>query len=236
MFNITSDQFSGPLDLLLRLIEEHNLQITDISLSTVTNEYLEYIKQVESTTNDLADFLVIASTLILIKSKSILPTLELSKDETEEILDLKERLIIYKIFKDKIGNINYLRSQKSYLFSHTPFLNVEVIFSPPKSLDLDMLKSAFENLLELYQKEKIILPTKKIKILVNLKDRISNLLNIFKDKKNCNFKDVANNKEDKISLVVSFLAILHLAKDGMITLSQQDSFGDINIESTENNY
>ena len=236
MFNITSDQFSGPLDLLLRLIEEHNLQITDISLSTVTNEYLEYIKQVESTTNDLADFLVIASTLILIKSKSILPTLELSKDETEEILDLKERLIIYKIFKDKIGNINYLRSQKAYLFSHTSFLNVEVIFSPPKSLDLDMLKSAFENLLELYQKEKIILPTKKIKILVNLKDRISNLLNIFKDKKNCNFKDVANNKEDKISLVVSFLAILHLAKDGMITLSQQDSFGDINIESTENNY
>ncbi len=236
MFNITSDKFSGPLDLLLRLIEEHNLQITDISLSTVTNEFLEYIKQVESTTNDLADFLVIASTLILIKSKSILPTLELSKDETEEILDLKERLIIYKIFKDKIGNLNYLRSQKHYLFSHTPFLNVEVIFSPPKELNLEMLKSAFENLLELYQKEKLVLPTKKIKILVNLKDRISNLLNIFKDKKNCNFNDVAANKEDKVSLVVSFLAILHLAKDGMITLSQQNNFGDINIESTENNY
>jgi segregation and condensation protein A len=236
MFNITSEKFSGPLDLLLRLIEERNLSITDISLSTVTNEFLEYIKQVESTTNDLADFLVIASTLILIKSKSILPTLELSRDETEEILDLKERLIIYKIFKDKISNINYLRSQKQYLFSHTPFLNVEVIFSPPKDLNLEMLKSAFENLLELYQKEKIILPTKKIKILVNLKDRISNLLKIFKDRKNCNFNDVTANKEDKVSLVVSFLAILHLAKDGMITLSQQDNFGDINIESTENNY
>jgi len=70
-------------------------------LSNVTNEYLDYIKQAESNTNELADFLVIASTLILIKSKAILPTLELSSEETEEILDLKERLIVYKIFKQK---------------------------------------------------------------------------------------------------------------------------------------
>lgn len=105
MFNIKTEQFSGPLDLLLRLIEERNLQITDISLSNVTNEYLEYIKQAESSTNELADFLVIASTLILIKSKAILPTLELSSEETEEILDLKERLILYKIFKQKTQNI-----------------------------------------------------------------------------------------------------------------------------------
>ena len=69
MFNIKTEQFSGPLDLLLRLIEERNLQITDISLSSVTNEYLEYIKQAESSTNELADFLVIASTLILINPK-----------------------------------------------------------------------------------------------------------------------------------------------------------------------
>lgn len=101
LFEIKTEQFSGPLDLLLKLIEERNLEITEISLSSVTNEYLDYIKQIESNTNELADFLVIASTLILIKSKAILPTLELSSEETEEILDLKERLIVYKIFKQK---------------------------------------------------------------------------------------------------------------------------------------
>lgn len=101
VFNINTEKFSGPLDLLLRLIEEKNLNINDIALSSVTNEYLEYIKSIKANPNELADFLVIASTLILIKSKSILPTLELSSEETEEILDLKERLIVYKIFKDK---------------------------------------------------------------------------------------------------------------------------------------
>jgi segregation and condensation protein A len=235
MFNITSTQFSGPLDLLLRLIEERNLEITDISLSNVTNEYLEYIKQAESNSNELADFLVIASTLILIKSKAILPTLELSKEETEEILDLKERLIVYKIFKQKSLYISELSQQKRCLFSHQPFIDVEVIFSPPKNLTLEMFKNAFENILDLYQKEKIILPTKKVRILVNLKDRINNLLSIFKGKDRCNFNEISGNKEDKINIVVTFLAILHLAKDGLITLDQENNFGEIGIVSNEIN-
>ncbi|HOY90588.1 MAG TPA: segregation/condensation protein A [Bacteroidales bacterium] len=234
MFNIKTEKFSGPLDLLLRLIEERNLEITDISLSNVTNEYLEYIKQVEYSTNELADFLVIASTLILIKSKSILPTLELSSEETEEILDLKERLILYRIFKQKSQLISEISKEKNILFSHQPFAEVEVIFSPPNNLTLEMFKNAFENLLDIYQKEKIILPTKKIKILVNLKERINNLLSMFRNKDKCNFKDITNNKEDKINMVVTFLAVLHLAKDGFITLNQEDNFGDINIECSKN--
>ena len=233
MFNITSEQFNGPLDLLLRLIEERNLEITDFSLSNVTNEYLEYIKEAESNSNELADFLVIASTLILIKSKAILPTLELSKEETEEILDLKERLIIYKIFKEKSLYISELSKQKRFLYSHPPFVDVEVIFSPPKNLTLEMFKQAFENILDLYQKEKIILPTKKVRILVNLKDRINNLLSIFKGKDKCNFNEISGSKEDKIGIVVTFLAILHLAKDGLITLDQESNFGEIGIVSNE---
>jgi len=235
MFNIQTEKFSGPLDLLLRLIEERNLEITDISLSNVTNEYLEYIKQAESNSNELADFLVIASTLILIKSKAILPTLELSQEETEEILDLKERLIIYKIFKEKSQYILELSKQKNYLFSHQPFSNVETIFSPPKNLTLEMFEKAFVEVLDLYQQEKIILPTKKVKILVNLKERINNLLSIFKTKDKCSFKEISGNTEDKINIVVTFLAILHLAKDGFITLNQDNNFGEIGIVSNEIN-
>ena len=235
MFNIKTEQFSGPLDLLLRLIEERNLQITDISLSSVTNEYLEYIKQAESSTNELADFLVIASTLILIKSKAILPTLELSSEETEEILDLKERLILYKIFKQKTQNILDLWKSHQALASHQPFVNVEVIFNPPSNLTINMFKETLENLFELYQQERIILPTKKIKILVNLKDRINNLMSLFKSKDKYSFKEISGSKEDKINMVVTFLAILHLAKDGLITLDQENNFGEIGITANEIN-
>ena len=235
MFNIKTEQFSGPLDLLLRLIEERNLQITDISLSSVTNEYLEYIKQAESSTNELADFLVIASTLILIKSKAILPTLELSSEETEEILDLKERLILYKIFKQKTQNILDLWKSHQALASHQPFVNVEVIFKPPNNLTINMFKETLENLFELYQQERIILPTKKIKILVNLKDRINNLMSLFKSKDKYSFKEISGSKEDKINMVVTFLAILHLAKDGLITLDQENNFGEIGITANEIN-
>ncbi len=235
MFNIKSEQFSGPMDLLLRLVEEKQLTITDIALSSVTNEYLAYIREINANSNELADFLVIASTLILIKSKAILPTLELSKEETEEILDLKERLLLYKVFKEKSKYIGEIFGKQSKLFSHAPFLDVEIIFSPPKTLTLDMLNQAFKSIFELYQKEKIILPTKKIKILVNLKDRIQNLCKIFTQKKNCKFQDIASDKEDKISMVVNFLAILHLAKDGLITLDQDSNFGEINIASQESN-
>ncbi len=232
LFQIKTEKFSGPLDLLLKLIEEKHLSVTDIALSSVTNEYLAYIREIEANSNELADFLVIASTLILIKSKAILPTLELTKEETEEILDLKERLILYKVFKEKSLYINNLFEPKSKLFSHQPFINVEVIFSPPSNLDVAMIHESLKEMLALYQKEKIILPIKKIKILVNLKDRIQNLFGIFKDKKNCQFKDIAGSKEDKIGLVVNFLAILHLAKEGHITLNQESNFGDIGIESS----
>lgn len=126
-------------------------------------------------------------------------------------------------------------TSNAHLFSHEPFVNVEVIFSPPKTLTLGMLKDSFENLLDLYQKEKIILPVKKVKILVNLKERINNLFSIFKNKSNSNFSEIIENKEDKINMVVTFLAILHLAKDGFITLSQESNFSNIGIQTNENN-
>lgn len=234
MFNIKTDQFSGPMDLLLRLIEEKQLSITDIALSSVTNEYLAYIREINANSNELADFLIIASTLILIKSKAILPTLELSKEETEEILDLKQRLMLYKIFKEQSYSLANLFNQQNFLYSHEPFTNVEIIFAPPKSLTLEMINEAFQGLITSYQQDKIILPTKKIKILVNLKDRIQSLCRIFNEKKSCKFNELIDLKEDKINVVVNFLAILHLAKDGLISLNQENNFGEIGIETVNN--
>lgn len=121
------------------------------------------------------------------------------------------------------------------LVSHEPFINVEVIFNPPSDLTLDMFQKTLANLFDLYQKDRIVLPTKKIKILVNLKDRINNLMSLFKNKDKYSFKEISGSKEDKINMVVTFLAILHLAKDGFVTLDQENNFGEIGITANEIN-
>ena len=103
---INQEKFNGPLDVLLSLIEERKMEITDISLANVTDAFLKYVGDLKQTAPEiLADFLVIAARLILIKSKSLLPTLELSSEEEKDINDLKKHLEIYRLFKEASQNI-----------------------------------------------------------------------------------------------------------------------------------
>ncbi len=108
-YKVKLEQFEGPLDLLLELIEKEKLDITNLSLTKVADEYLSYIEDRENITLDsLASFLSVASRLILIKSRALLPLLKFSEEEEEEIKDLEYQLAEYKKFKDlskKIGNI-----------------------------------------------------------------------------------------------------------------------------------
>ena len=102
MYQVSTQQFTGPLDLLLQLVEKKNLAITELSLAQVTQEYVAFLnEQEEINPEDLADFLVIASTLLLIKSRSLLPSLVLAPEEETEIMDLETRLKIYKLYKDR---------------------------------------------------------------------------------------------------------------------------------------
>jgi len=230
VFTIQTEKFSGPLDLLLKVIEEKNLEITDINLSNITGEYLKYLESQEITPNDLADFLIVASTLLLIKSKAILPTLNLSNQEEEEIIDLKDRLTLYKNFKDKSLYLKDRILSKTYFFSHEPFLDTSIHFSPPEKLKIEDLQNAFLQVFEIYQQENIIYPSQKVKILVNLKERIQQILQKLTKGKKYNFNDLVD-KNDKIDIIVSFLAILHLAKEGVVELNQDTNFSDIKLNA-----
>jgi len=230
-FNVTTEKFSGPLDLLLKVIEEKNLEITDINLSNITGEYLKYLEFGEITPNDLADFLVVASTLLLIKSKAILPTLNLSNQEEEEIIDLKDRLVLYKIFKEKSVYLKERIISKMYFFSHEPFEDISTRFSPPENLKTTDLQQAFLRVFEIYQQENRVYPSQKVKILVNLKERIQQLISYFTKGNKYDFQDLIPNKENKIDIIVNFLAILHLAKEGVIELEQDTNFSTINIKA-----
>jgi segregation and condensation protein A len=230
-FQVQIEKFSGPLGLLLELIEQRNLDITEISISQVTNDYMSFLNTNTISSNEMADFLVIASTLLLIKSKAILPTLSLSGEEEEEIIDLKDRLALYKFFKDKALFIKEKALSDTRFFDHEPFINESIRFSPPKDLNVLILRNAFLKALEIYKQENIVYPSKKIKIMVNLKERIHQLLSHFTKGNKYAFSDLVQSKENKIDVIVNFLAILHLAKEGVIGLKQNKNFSNIDIDA-----
>ena len=132
-FVISQQEFEGPLDLLLSLIEERKLLINDFSLSEITENYLQHVKSIESKIDDVTEFIVIASTLILIKSKSLLPDLNLSLEEESAVNDLRERLERYSFFKDLSKHIEKLMRGASL---HPTQLKKEIVvsFRPPEGL------------------------------------------------------------------------------------------------------
>ncbi|HOV88719.1 MAG TPA: segregation/condensation protein A, partial [Candidatus Paceibacterota bacterium] len=136
---IQQEKFSGPLDLLLSLIEERKLEITEVNLAQVTDAFLSYIGDLKQASPDvLADFLVVAAKLILIKSKSLLPTLELSAEEETEIKDLTERLEIYRLFKNASQFIKEKFTQNQ-MFAREFLINQSPIFYPPEHCTPEML-------------------------------------------------------------------------------------------------
>src|SRR3989338_2091690 len=127
-YEVQLDKFSGPLEKLLELIEARELEITLVNLATVTGDFLSYLKSLDEQTKHpsvLADFVVIASRLLLIKSKAILPSLELTEEEETDIKDLEQRLRIYKEFKiaSELMKKTWEKRQPIYgreLFSNLP--------------------------------------------------------------------------------------------------------------------
>ena len=149
-YTIKTELFSGPLEKLLELIEERKLEITAMNLAEVTGDFLNYLKNIQEKTEPgiLADFVVIASKLILIKSKALLPNLELTKDEETEIKDLETRLKIYNEFRIAAQHIKELveKETRSYSRPLLAALGKQAVFYPPQELKLSDLSRAALNL------------------------------------------------------------------------------------------
>lgn len=231
MYEITTEKFSGPLDLLLQLVEKRNLEITEISLSQVTQDYLNYVcDKTLIHPEELADFLIIASTLLLIKSKCLLPTLELEPEEQEEILDLENRLHLYKIYKQQGIRIQELWNKHLYLFTRPAWKDIGIKFSPPPDFSVFHLSQSFKQVLEFF-KEETPIEQKKITKIVTLKQRIQELIQKLTQQKIYNLEELVSDKKKKedrkIDLILIFLAVLYLAKENIIKIKQERNFGSI---------
>jgi segregation and condensation protein A len=227
-FVVRVEEFEGPLEVLLSLIEERKVLINDISLSEVTESYLEYINTNHQELPELVEFLSIASTLLLIKSKSLLPTLDLTLEEESSIRDLTNRLEYYasfqefvRLFSNRLGesplyNTQYKKESKSIAFA-------------PLKISAHELSTYAKNIcLKIPKPEKK--PEVKVHPTITLEEIIQRIQ--YKVEQGMEISLQTLSGSDRIEVIVSFLAILELAKQGIINVRQSDQFGDITLESS----
>ncbi len=227
-FVIKHEQFEGPLDLLLTLIEKRKLFVNDISLAKVTDDYVAYLQQNSFTMGDAASFILIASTLLLIKSKSLLPALTLTEEETNDVSDLQTRLTLYEIYRRASYKIKALFG-KTILFARNRPKVIDPVFSPDQSMTLKNLHLAVLSVLNsLPKKEK--LPEVKVKKIMSLEEMIDSLSGRIQSSLRMSFKDFSKTKE-RVEVIVGFLALLELVKNGVVQAEQSETFSDIHMES-----
>ncbi len=232
-YSIKTNAFEGPLDLLLNLIEKRKLFINDISLAEITDDYISYIQNHPDMSLRLsADFIWIASTLMLIKSRSLLPNLNLSQEEEQNIEDLEERLKIYKQIK-KLSIGVQERFGKEMIFQKTFVKDSEPIFSPDKEItQKNMFTLAVGVLTKMPKKE--ITPKGVVQKVISLEEMMDSLADRMKKAIKMSFNDFSNKgKDEKINVVISFLAMLELVKQGALAVRQNHDFGDMEMESLD---
>ena len=239
------EAFNGPLDLLLHLIEKNKVSIYDIPIALITQQYMEYIDamtQKNLQMDVMSEFLVMAATLLDIKSRMLLPA---EKDEEGEEIDpreeLVERLVEYKTYKLLAGRLTAGESEAEQHLYKGPTLPKEVLAYKPE-VDLDELlenvtlkrMQQIFNMLMNRQAEKIDPVRSRFGTItrnpVKLGDKINHVFEYAKNKKKFSFMELMVKEEDRHGLVVTFLAVLELMKIGAVTAVQEETFGDIELE------
>lgn len=227
MYKVKLEKFEGPLDLLLQLIEKDDLDINQISLAKIADEFVDYVQEsVKIPAEELADFLLAASKLIYIKSKSLLPYLAWGEEE-EEAIDLESQLKIYKAFLEASKKVEALMKQKKYFFIRER-VAAPPGFYPPQNVTPKILGKIFAEILG--RIEPLIARGKEIKEkIVSIKQKIEDLKSEIGRRARLGFREFVSRAKNKTEVIVSFLALLELIKQKAVEVSQGDLFGDIEI-------
>jgi segregation and condensation protein A len=221
------EKFSGPLELLLSLIEMQELDITEISLAQVVEQFFAYLDKLEENhPEQLADFLVVATRLVYLKSKTLLPYLMPEKEEDENLAD---QLKMYKRYVDAGVFIQDLWNKNQVAYGRVePPVNMKEFIVPENAL-VHNLYSAFNNLLG-HLKPSRVLPQAVIDRSISVKHQIQNLYDLLKKNKKVNFFQFINTAQNRTEIIVSFLAVLELTKQQKILFTQANSFDDFIME------
>jgi len=232
MFTLEVEGFKGPLALLLDLIEQRKLQVNDISLSKVADEYIQYIEdRSHIPLSETAQFVVVASTLLLIKSRSLLPTIELTHEEEEDIRDLEYRLELYGHVRYASKLLRQNWDKRAYLPLHLP--RKEIVFTPSKDITVEHILQSAQRLVAAIPSF-VKAPTAHIAKEIRLEDVIESLTTRMRSAFTDSFKRMTSGA-DRVEAIVHFLALLELVKRGTLGAEQSENFSDIKLQHEELN-
>ena len=240
------EHFEGPLDLLLHLIEKNKVSIYDIPIAEITSQYLDYVSQMDrEDLNLVSDFLVMAATLIDIKSRMLLPREEEEEGEEEDPrAELVARLLEYKKYKYISQELSDMEDSAGMHLYKPSTLPPEVArYEPPVDLDklldgltLAKLQSIFQQVMK-RKEDKIDRVRSSFGTIkkepISLEEKITSVMDYARKHRSFRFRQILETGADKLEVVVTFLAILELMKIGKIHLTQEHLFDDMEIETLE---
>ena len=237
MYNFLINDFEGPLDLLLHLIKNSKMDIYDISISKITQQYIDFINKMKKLDLDIAsEYLVMAAELMEIKSRSLLPKKESEEQQLDEVNpeeELKRRLIEYKKIKESTEYLRKLESNRDNFYTKLPEAIDNISdehYINDGNVSINDLVDALKSVLERKEYSKPIntkITTKELSV----KERIDKIRNVLKTHKKVSFVSLFKEDHTKPYIVVTFLSILEMAKNKELIIKQESNFKDIYIES-----
>ena len=226
-FSIKTEVYQGPLEILLDLIEARKLLVNDLALSDITEDYIAHVRAQDAfPVEETASFIQIAATLLLIKSKSLIPDLALSDEENADIDDLKCRLEAYEKVRDASRELARIAGKATMLPAggRAP----EPFFAPARDLTADALAEALARVLVARDVVEA-LPTANVKPMITIEEVMGDLAKRVQSALTLSFKEFSGEKAERVDVIVSFLALLELVKQGTVAAEQYHQHGDIRI-------
>jgi len=233
LYKIKLDQFEGPLDLLLFFIKRDELNIYDIPISRITKEFLEYVNLIKLLDLEVAgDFILMASTLMHIKVRMLLPReFDEKGEEIDPRAELVKALLEYKRYKEVTEELAYYESNQRKMSFRGNFSADEKVAVPEydillKNVTVYDLAKTFKHVLDNFKEE----PVHEIKRLnVSIEEQISFILSKIEEAEEINFLNLVNEIKEKIRIIVTFIAILELVKMSKIKIKESANFNDFMI-------
>lgn len=227
MYAIKVEKFEGPLDLLLKLIEREELDITTVALAKVADQYIEQLKALsEIPAEELADFLVVAARLLFLKSKMLLPLLQW--DQEEEDGDLEQRLRMYKEYVEAAKKIQAMLSERRHTFVREKPPLTALGFAPPKDFAAAKMAELFRDVLRRLAPV-VKTPEGVIEKTVSIHEKIRHIQDLIATHAKVNFSGMLKDAETRSEIIVTFLALLELVKQRRVTVKQDAHFGEIEL-------
>ncbi len=232
-FSIQTEAYRGPFELVLDLIAARKLLVNDLALAAITEDFIAHVRAQETfPVEETANFIAIAATLLLIKSKSLIPDLTLTEEEQGDVDDLKRRLEAYE-------NVREAARELGRIFGKQPMLRAgwrapEPFFSPARDFTPEALEQALAKLLAAREAVEE-LPEARVKPLISIEEVMDDLAKRVRSAATLSFKAFTGDKKEKVEIVVSFLALLELVKQGAVAAEQHEPHGDIRIQNTATN-